>query len=366
MSPMFKNQTISPRMGITTKQIKALTSLDSNYIVGPGDLLGVTVEDTYLQVQVSFDNKIHFENIAPMEVKGLTLGETERLIKQNLKVQFDENSIGLSVINKKDVYISVYGAVHARGHFSIQDGANVSQVFLMAGDFNESADIPGSQLMRLSGDTLSIDPSAKFYNNDLSQNPSVELGDIIYVPFVDLGKPLVYLREKDRFRPATYRDGWTIKRYLYGYQLHRWTDGLEAYQVKRGDSTIVVPLSEYDTFVLESGDRLESIEVEQVVLVGGVINKAGKISYQKHLTPIEYVSQAGINAISQHPDQFKVLRRSGYWEWIDPHSGVLYPGDFIQIEKNQVESAKDYSTITATFLNVITSSLAIYLAAKGL
>lgn len=366
-SPMFEKAPINQRDGHAMRSSKVIKAVDSTYILGPGDYLGISFEKHWLTVQVSLDAKVHIENFSTIDVNQKSLGQVTQEIIETLSSEYDREKISVSLVHKKEVFITVLGAVQTSGHFLIYEGYLASQAFLYAGKFNEAADIPGAILIRANGDTVSVDPSLKYYHNDIKKyNPELKMGDVFYVPFIDLTQPLVYIKDRTKYRPVTFREGWTIKRYLYGYNLQRWIDGLEAFQVEREGKTIHVPFEESDSFVLLAGDRINNIEVEQVVLVGGVVNTAGKIPYEKHMTPIEYVSRAGINFVSQEPDTFKVLRKEGKWEWLDPHTGVLYPGDFILIEKNRVEQAKDFSTITSVFLNVITSSLVIYLTAKGL
>lgn len=362
----FQKQMVTPRNASTMPKITALAPIDTSYELGPGDYLGISFEGNWLTVQVSANSMIQIDKIPPINCEKKTLGEVTQEIVSALGQHYEAETITVSIVQPKTVMITILGAVASTGHFTIQDGHKVSQAFLMAKSFLDAADIPGAQLIRRSGDTLNVDPSQMDYSNDLSFNVELKMGDVLYVPYIDLAKPLVFIKDKDRFNPVIHREGWTIKRYLYGYQLHKWTDGLESYVVHRDGKTIDVELKDFDTFVPQPGDRIEPIEVEQVVLVGGVVNIAGKVPYKKNLIPLEYVSAAGINMISQEPDKFKVLRRSGHWEWVDPIEGVIYPGDFIHIEKNKVELAKDYSTITSFFLNVIISSLAIYLSAKGL
>ncbi len=336
-----------------------------DYQLGPGDFLGITIEEYWLSVQVSLDGYIHLEKVDPINVKGLSLGEVKTRIKEKLAKHYNPDQIQVSLLQRKSMKLQLMGAFKSQGLFNFQEGFHANFIRVLSG-YKETADIPNTLIIRANGDTLIYDPSEANYTGDLSKNPKIQFGDIIYATHVDYSKPLVYLKINNAYLPVPKREGWTIKRYLFAFTDNNNALGLKSYNIKRNDEIISISISEYDEFVLEEGDYLDLEIGEEMILVGGVINQAGKYGYKKSYRPIEYVAQAGLSLMSQDPQELKVLRKNGQWEWVDPIEGKVFPGDFIQVEKKEIEQAKDYAAITAVLLNVIMSSLVVYLTAQSL
>ena len=77
---LSSSPTVSNRSGIALSPTYADQSVDSSYVLGPGDFLDLVLENNYVTVQVYPDGSVAIEECGAVNVGGKTLAEARQLI----------------------------------------------------------------------------------------------------------------------------------------------------------------------------------------------------------------------------------------------------------------------------------------------
>lgn len=166
----------------------ASTGLNSDYTIGPGDILDISVwKEAALTklVTVMPDGKISFPLIGQIQAKDLTLDELKASIEQKITRYVPHPNLSVAIHQVNSLYIYVVGKVHKSGRFELNDNISVLQALAMAGGLNPFAKKSKIKIFREKpGGTLIFD-----FNYDevsqgkkLTQNVLLKRGDVIVVP----------------------------------------------------------------------------------------------------------------------------------------------------------------------------------------
>lgn len=83
--------------------------------------------------------------------------------------------------------VTVLGAVRLPGRYALAaEKRTVLNLISAAGGYVKGADLRGCRLMKLSGRVIPLDLERVLYQGDLTQNPTVEPGDVVIVPGPEL------------------------------------------------------------------------------------------------------------------------------------------------------------------------------------
>jgi polysaccharide export outer membrane protein len=166
----------------------ASTGLNSDYTIGPGDILDISVwKEAALTklVTVMPDGKISFPLIGQIPAKDLTIDELKASIEQKIKRYVPHPNLSVAIHQVNSLYIYVVGKVHNSGRFELNANINVLQALAMAGGLNPFAKKSKIKIFRENpGDTLIYDFNYDEVSqgNNLSQNVRLKRGDVIVVP----------------------------------------------------------------------------------------------------------------------------------------------------------------------------------------
>jgi polysaccharide export outer membrane protein len=176
------------RAGAASAGSVQANELSSRYIVGPGDVLEVSVwKDEALSrtVTVLPDGTISL----PLIGEYMAMGKSINLIREEIKraiepfVPNPELIVGIQQVNSMWVY--VIGKVMNAGRFQLNSNVNVLQVLSMAGGFNSFADSDKIKIFReKKGKTkiFSFNYTDVARGKNLYANIRVKNGDVIVVP----------------------------------------------------------------------------------------------------------------------------------------------------------------------------------------
>jgi polysaccharide export outer membrane protein len=167
---------------------QASTGLNSDYTIGPGDILDISVwKEAALTklVTVMPDGKISFPLIGQIPAKDLTIGELKASIEQKIIRYVPHPNLSVAIHQVNSLYIYVVGKVNESGRFELNANVNVLQALAMAGGLNPFAKKSKIKIFRENpSGTLIYD-----FNYDevtqgknLSQNIRLKRGDVIVVP----------------------------------------------------------------------------------------------------------------------------------------------------------------------------------------
>jgi polysaccharide export outer membrane protein len=180
---------------------------DSDYRLGPGDLLRVNVfgsPELTGEVRVSESGNITYPLIGQVPVAGKSPAQVEALLVSAFSEggYLKQPQVSVLVMEYRSQKVSVMGHVTKPGQYSLQSSSRVLDVLAEAGGpiNEEAADI--ATLMRKDGSKANVDLAALF-GGDPAQNHPVAGGDTLYVPrapqfyvYGEVQKPGMYKLER--------------------------------------------------------------------------------------------------------------------------------------------------------------------------
>ncbi len=169
-------------------QSEVSTWTDSDYIIGPGDVLDISVwKEVALTklVTVTPDGKISFPLIGAVQAGGKTLNELSVELANKLSRFVPDLSLSVVVHQVNSMLVYVIGRVNNPGRFVLNANIDVLQALAMAGGLNPFAEQGNIKVFR---ETKKGKEIFEFDYNDVSagknleQNIKLKRGDVIVVP----------------------------------------------------------------------------------------------------------------------------------------------------------------------------------------
>ena len=161
---------------------------DTSYIVGPGDVLEISVwKDDSLSrsVIVPPDGVLSFPLIGDISVRQMTVTKLRETVRRKLSEYVPDATVTVMLTQINSLQAYVIGKVNRPGQFSIDMDTTVMQVLSMAGGLNPYADEGKINILRQEGGKtvrIPFDYKDVIKGKKLEQNIRIETGDVIVVP----------------------------------------------------------------------------------------------------------------------------------------------------------------------------------------
>jgi polysaccharide export outer membrane protein len=162
---------------------------DTNYILGPGDVLKITVynnPDLTLETRVTENGAISFPLIGEVQLSGITAQAAESKIAELLENGrfIKKPQINILVTQFQSKMISVLGSVYKPGRYPLDRATNLTDLLALVG----GATPDGSDLITITGKSGKKDYDLRSIidKGDGSQNISLVGGEIVYVHSRDI------------------------------------------------------------------------------------------------------------------------------------------------------------------------------------
>jgi polysaccharide export outer membrane protein len=171
-----------------SQQAKAAAPANENYVIGLEDVLAINVwkdvDHSAPQVVVRPDGKITLPLIGDLRADGLTPIQLQEAIAERLKeffVSVPTVTVTVSKIESKKV--SIVGAVVRPGAYPLGAPMTVLELIARAGGLSEYAKLTKIKVVRKrDGSVLEFNYKDVMKGKNLSQNVTLENGDIVMVP----------------------------------------------------------------------------------------------------------------------------------------------------------------------------------------
>jgi len=193
------------------------------YVVGPGDVFSISmplIKTIVPEVSVGADGRLNLPDSGPVFVAGLTLNEARDRILTRLKESFQNMPVDVVLLQSRQFYVHVAGAVPSPGRYLALPAARVSTILEIA--FADTSWSPVSnrdlrpslrniQLIHTNGESHSVDLMQYFASGNTETNPYLQDGDVIHIPGFDPAFSSVYIDGAVLFPgPYDYRSDDTI------------------------------------------------------------------------------------------------------------------------------------------------------------
>ena len=177
-----------PNPGETVQTARETELPASEYIIGPGDQIGISVwrdENLSRTVVVLPDGKFSFPLIGEMVAGGKTVAQLKQEMEKKLARYISDTGVTVEVKQSNSMIIYVIGRVNAPGRQLLMANTNVLQALAMVGGPNPFADKGSIKIFRKEAGKTVMFP---FDYDDVSEgrhletNIELKRGDVIIVP----------------------------------------------------------------------------------------------------------------------------------------------------------------------------------------
>lgn len=180
--PAASPTTTAPALGATTP-------LPSDYVIGPGDVLQVSVwknETLSRVIPVRPDGKISMPLLHDIQAAGLTAMQLRDKISTALGEFLPNPEVSVAVTEVHSMRVSVLGEVQKPGVLELRGTTTVLEALAMAGGFRDFASPSKITIIRLDGggqtQRIRFNYNRAVSNSGDEQNLVLKPGDVIIVP----------------------------------------------------------------------------------------------------------------------------------------------------------------------------------------
>jgi len=165
-----------------------LSESDSEYLIGPGDLLAIDVwkePELSKQVAVRLDGKVSLPLLNDIEAAGSSCAELQNTLMEKYKDYVEAPEVSVTLLESRSKKIYLVGKVASPGEYPLQKDMTILQAISRAGGLDRWADTSDIRLIRkIKGTekTYQVDYDAIISGEDLSQNVLLQPDDTIFVP----------------------------------------------------------------------------------------------------------------------------------------------------------------------------------------
>ena len=224
----------------------------SEYVVGPGDIFVVsinTVEPYFVLVPVTPTGQMIIPGVGAVNVGGLTLAKSNRSVVERIRQMYPSMEAYCTLYDLREIRVSISGSIRQAGYYSTTPVSRLSDLITQAGQPLFSAAMNNVVIERLSGERLVCDMTRYYYDGDISQNPFLQGGDRVILPFTDAEsggdpgmRPVLVVGEVFNPGPFGFQPGLTIKDYLAMAGGPTTNSSMKSVRVERADGRVLTDL----------------------------------------------------------------------------------------------------------------------------
>jgi len=180
------------QLGLLFAQTDVVTQQsDYNYQINPGDKIQIIWIDIGIdgkQIEKSSiytvreDGTIFHELIGTVKLAGYNLKDAEGILIEKFKRFFNNPKVSISIIQKRNIKVLLYGEVNRPGVYVIQPGTRVAEFIIQEGGTSPEADLSSIYITRADGNTTFFNMERYLFSNDPSGNIILKDGDKVIVP----------------------------------------------------------------------------------------------------------------------------------------------------------------------------------------
>ncbi len=383
LEKFYKQRTVTR---IASPQVLEKEIVDSLYYLGPGDQLAIHIfgeMEVNFVVTVSPEGSVAIPTIGMLKVSELTLKDAKKKLKELIDKNYHSTNVDINLVALRKFRVYLVGEVQTPGTYFAQSSDRVSDIIEVSGGLKGLADARNIQVRHSNGrvDTLNL---LAFYSlGDTKNNITVEGGDVIYVPAIDLTKPYVMvewnkkeksiLKKPEQALPSkkyerkifSLKKGETLTDFLKRIAVLDNQVKLSQIKIKRADREFVIDFfkdyGKAQHFVLQNKDVLLIPDVDTYVYVQGEVMYPGAYPYQVNLTAKDYAGMAGVVEKSKMFNKLVVIRSSS-GQMLKGGDVVVGEGDIIVVPRKTRESIRDYLTIITPLVSILVSTYTLYVA----
>jgi len=174
----FQNLSLLPQIDV---------QVNSDYLVGPGDSIVVTVwgsiEGNY-ELVVNNSGEVVLPKVGPIGVAGLPFGKLSSVFRVHLAKVFRDFELAVNMGKLRTNKISVIGEVSSPGDYTVSSLATVLNALSAAGGPTKNGSLRNITIRRTGKPEETIDLYDFFLTGDKRKDVRLSSGDTIFVPVI--------------------------------------------------------------------------------------------------------------------------------------------------------------------------------------
>ena len=156
------------------------------YIIGSGDVFGIninTMEKMFFSSTVGPAGDLLIPGVGPIIISGYSLEKAIKMINDKISTTYKNADVDVSLINLKSYKIQIYGAVNNPGFAEVIATTRLDAALNILGGLHRYANEENISVTTKDGFEKTISLKEYLHHGDLENNPQINEGDIIKVPF---------------------------------------------------------------------------------------------------------------------------------------------------------------------------------------
>ncbi len=352
---MGNASTDMPPAGIPDQTGQFEPIIDSLYIVGPGDFLGVGMGGKILYSTVNPEGLLVFESIGPIEVGDKTLRDAKKIIIERAGKFFKESKVYATLVRIKKINVSIVGEVVNPGLYEIEATARLTDILKHAGGFGPNAS-KRVKVSKRDGRVLTYDLNKYFRGNELAQNPYLNAGDQLLFADVDMDGTTVKISEHDQIVTVQTAPGQSVYDLILEYftfrKIRDW-DYVKIYE--EGSAPKLIDKKDSRSFIPKSGDILELQSYKPMIFVSGEVQRPTSFEFNANYNALDYIANAGIMPSTGNYQRVRVIDNTGKERTINSSLDRIAPGDHIIVPQSGESHMRDYVTLLVSIASIVSS-----------
>ena len=354
--PSLEDETIS-QSPFEGTAIVGDAPVDSDYVIGPGDMFQLFIESAALDKQVNAEGNIVVNRIGVIHVAGLNLKAAKQVIMERVQAKKIRSQCFVNLGRPKTMKVYIVGAVNAPGVYQVGGFVRVTDLITLAQGLTPMAQRGAVTLVSSSGARVQADLKKFYLQGDPSGNPYLTQGSTVMIPFVDYSKPVLYVRRDTLNLAVQLEPDETISNILMKAASYKGVPSPANVIVTGADGKRKrLSPGEALTYKPAAGDTLDFVAPHREVYIGGAVFHPGYLPYRSDCKVAQYISEAGLISSSSIPNRIKVYRADGSETELRLGRDALEPGDMVFVGQNAEQKFINYTPIV---LSVASLTLAI-------
>lgn len=299
------------QFSISTMDLKTTGLIPDDYIVGPGDRLGIYLlgkAQEQFDVTVGVEGKIMIPTVGIIPVKDLQLSELRTRLNKHLEQFYSNFTLEVLVLTPKTIRVDVVGEVNAPGRYSLSSMNSVLDALLRARGLKYCGSLRNIEIYRDNSLHARVDIYDFLLNRSSKNRFYLQSGDRIHVPLVqarvavngEVRRPAYY--ELNPLKQETFSDaiamagGLTDYAYPVKIELSRVSES-GARQVQYVNFTSADDSTKTDV-ILRNDDKIRVFSkldlLDRVyVAIYGAVKRPGEYEWADNLYLSDLILKAG-------------------------------------------------------------------------
>jgi protein involved in polysaccharide export with SLBB domain len=279
--------------------------ISSDYILGPGDKLQITLfgnANTQFESFITREGLVFLPNLGPVNLLGLTFEDATKLIKNKVKSELIGTEVSISLKQLRSISIYLLGEAYKPGSYTVSGLSSVSNALFVSGGVNKNGSLRNIQVRRNNKTVAEYDFYEFLLKGSLESDIRLQDGDIIFIPFIErrvkvggaFRRPATFeFKDGESISDAIFLAGGFTSQVVEGQQLELGYIDRESYERK---VTYIADYKKEDR-MLQDGDTINissksGMTPETIKVTGQVLNP-GEFSIQPGETILSILQRAG-------------------------------------------------------------------------